>query len=668
MRAYLLLLLALPLAAQQSGPAQAAKPDEAKPAQAGESKPDTTAAPAESWLTGNIDVGYRWVSGVGGNFNTYRSVTNLGSGPKLLGMDLTVQEPSRKLFDRIDIHADHWGGDPYNTVRIEARKEKIYDFRFDYRNIAYFNFLPSFADPTKETGVFLNHSSFDTYMRDADFQLDFRPGTRIIPYVAYNRNSWRGSGVSDLVLQANEYAVPMGMSDQVNNYRGGVRFEFNRAHLTIEQGALSYRTSDQLNTTSSQPNRGDISLPFFGQTLSLTSGRQAWDARGDAIYSRALFTANPVSWLDLYGQFLYSQPKVTTHFTQATTGNIFDFTTLAFYSGQSSIVNAQSKMPRPSGSFGAEVRPFRRLRITESIMTDRLHNAGSAVLLDQLVAAGKQLPALNVTDLDRIVVNYNQQELNLMLDVTSHLTLRGGHRYVWGDINGPAGLVVSNLGTESASLRRHVALAGINFHSGRTFTVNVDFEGSPGDRSYFRTSLNAYKKARIQGRYQPFQSLLLTANLSVLSNDNPGVATHYDFLSRQNTVSAYWTPGGGKRFAILAEYSRSTLRSGITYLVPSMLTPDLSNYRENAHTGVALLEIPIPLGRAQAKLSAGGSLFRSSGSRPTQFYEPVGRFSVGFGRHVQWYSEWHWYGLSETFYMYEGFRSNQFLSGLRFFM
>src|SRR5437016_5718531 len=53
----------------------------------------TSPAPAadELSMTGSVDVGYRWISGVGGNFDVYRSVVNLAEGPKLLGASLTFQ-------------------------------------------------------------------------------------------------------------------------------------------------------------------------------------------------------------------------------------------------------------------------------------------------------------------------------------------------------------------------------------------------------------------------------------------------------------------------------------------------------------------------------------------------------------------------------------------------
>jgi len=71
-----------------------------------------------------------------------------------------------------------------------------------------------------------------------------------------------------------------------------------------------------------------------------------------------------------------------------------------------------------------------------------------------------------------------------------------------------------------------------------------EYEGSPGDRSYFRTSLNDYQRARIQARYQALASLLLTAHFGVLKNENPAPGVNFDYLSRDNTLSAYWTRGG----------------------------------------------------------------------------------------------------------------------------
>jgi hypothetical protein len=201
---------------------------------------------------------------------------------------------------------------------------------------------------------------------------------------------------------------------------------------------------------------------------------------------------------------------------------------------------------------------------------------------------------------------------------------------VWGDASVPAALVLGGQGNESGLLRRNVGLAGFTFRSAQKIRLSVDYEGSPGDRSYFRTSLNQYQRARIQARYQVLPALEITAHFGVLSNQNPAPAVNFDFLSRDNTLSAYWMPAGGKRMSILAEY------------------------------------IPLPAhGSMQPKLSLGGSLFDSGGTRPTRYYQPFGKFLIPVGKHVQWNAEWRWYGLTQQTYLYEGFRSFQFTTGFR---
>jgi hypothetical protein len=66
-----------------------------------------------------------------------------------------------------------------------------------------------------------------------------------------------------------------------------------------------------------------------------------------------------------------------------------------------------------------------------------------------------------------------------------------------------------------------------------------------------------------------------------------------------------------------------------------------------------------------AALSAGGSFFISSGSRPTDYFQPLGKLIVPVIPGVAWVSEWTYYGYGESFYSYEGFRAHLFTTGVR---
>jgi hypothetical protein len=274
----------VPALAQQ--PEQPAKPGDqaaAAPAKTEQKTESPAPAAANEWFTGSFDLGYRWVTDVRGNFQSYRSVVNLGEGPKLTGLDFTIQDPKKRLFDRLDARAYGWGGDPYNTAHVDARKLGIYDFSFDYRNIAYFNALPSFSNPLAPAGF--DEQSFDTHRRNTSFSLDLRPGKLIVPYLAFDRNSGYGHGIDTWVQDSNdEFAVPTLLRDSTNNYRGGLRIECECLHVTLEVGGTTFKDDDQ--STYNGTNSGDRTTPVLGQTLVLKSLQQAYGIRGTAFTAR----------------------------------------------------------------------------------------------------------------------------------------------------------------------------------------------------------------------------------------------------------------------------------------------------------------------------------------------------------------------------------------------
>ena len=291
--------------------------------------------------------------------------------------------------------------------------------------------------------------------------------------------------------------------------------------MTLEQGGTTFKDDDQ--AYGNQRNKGDRTTPLLGQTLVLNNLLQAYAIRGDSIYERALLTATPLSWLTLSGQFLYSQPQTDVHYTDLATGNLALLTT--FYTSMAGLGTGNAKQPHVTGNAGFELRPFRKLRIVESWMTDRYHDASFGLFTAQFVPATTQQTALP----EQQVVNYNQEQVDAIFDLTSKVTLRGGFRYVWGDATVRAGQL-SQTGTfASGELRRTVGLAGATLRPWQKLRINLDYEGASSDQIYFRASLNDYHKMRARAQYQVAASLAFTANFTVLDNQNPATGIHYDF-------------------------------------------------------------------------------------------------------------------------------------------
>jgi hypothetical protein len=140
----------------------------------------------------------------------------------------------------------------------------------------------------------------------------------------------------------------------------------------------------------------------------------------------------------------------------------------------------------------------------------------------------------------------------------------------------------------------------------------------------------------------------------------------YSDRVQQEGLSLEWLPSGGKRWSFLGSYERSAIHSDIGYLVPQTLTPAQSLYKENSHTITALWNANIPLAGLTARISAGGSAFLSSGTSPTTYYQPIVRATLPLAHGISWFGEWRYYGLGETFFLYESFRTHLLTTGLRF--
>ena len=284
------------------------------------------------------------------------------------------------------------------------------------------------------------------------------------------------------------------------------------------------------------------------------------------------------------------------------------------------------------------MRPFRRLRITESWLTDRLHNSGSAMSANTLAGLNpsglnpsQQMSALLTSSL---ATNYNQAEIVLFYDATSKFVLHGGYRYVWGDASDAVLPAAGLVSSDEARLRRNVGLGGMTFRPSAKLSLKAEAEVGSSGGAYFRTSLYDYEKVRAQARYQALKTLNFAADFMALINNNPVPSLSYAFRTQQESLSMFWSPGKspGKFFDLEGTYTRSTVYSDIGYRDPGDLEAKTSLYRDDAHIATALLNIKLPgkAARGGARITAGGSLFSLLGQPAHQLLSAAGK-AIGTG-------------------------------------
>ena len=642
-----LLLLALPAISQE----------EKKPAEAAEA----VAAP-EPALTGNVEFGYRSLLTRSGNLEAYRTIVNLGEGPKLFDADLRFVPPKSKLFDEVSLLMRNWGGEPYSTLRAEIRKSNLYNFLADYRNFAHYNYLPSFGNPLVGSGSLLNQSAFDSRLRSADVRLDLFPSARVSPFFAYSRNSEQGGGVWLFTRQGNEYPVPTLLDYANANYLGGVSLRFGKLNASLEQGGTKFR--DDQASDENIANVGNLRRPYLGRTLRLVDLNEQYRVRGDSIYSRGSVAVNPAPWLDLSAAFTYTNPNADVAYENRSQGTFVIPRTLLDASGGLDRFSGTARMPRPSGSASIEVQPWSRVRVIESYLTDRFHNSASAQLLETYLT-GVSTTSFASAAVGRLVTNNSRQQLDAFFDLGPSLTLRGGHRYEWGDASVRSSSFLAEP-LQAGRLSRQVVIAGMNYRLGTVLRLNTDVENASTSRAYFRTGLRDYKKFRTRASYsRPSGSLRASFDYLWLGNDNPDPAVRWDFECRAATATMEWSPDAGKRYWLIADYTRSSMHSRIDLIAPQSFLRERSQFREAANSGTVFLRLqPSAWKPHQPGLSLGGTLYVNNGSRPTRYYVPQARVTLPVSNDLGVNAEWRWYSLSESLYPFENFASHQFLLSL----
>lgn len=597
----------------------------------------------------STDLGYRVLPSTRGDWQSYRSVDNLAEGPRLLNFTGALTPGGNRWLDAMRLTGSGWG-DPMNALHLTMDKASLYRFTFSYRNMAYFNALPSFANPLNT----FSQRSFDTRQRLWNADLDLRPGKRLQPFFSVGRQSGNGFGVSPIVVDENSYPAASVIDYGYLQFRGGVHFDSERWRFTLEQGGGRFHDDTALSLDGRDP--GNRFVPYLGRRLTLDRATQAYAVTGENVYSSGEVTVSPWKWVDLTGQFFYSQPKSDVRFTENAQGTLIWLETLRFVNGQQSIVTGYANQPRTSGAFNVELRPWNRVRILESWQTVRTHNAGSVLGLTTLDQ--RALPGRN--EADRLVWNQSEQQVQAIVDVTKFLTLQGGHRYLWGDAQVRRGTLSTGPGQEAGLLRRHVGLAGFVLRPTSRLTVNANAEVGRGDRTYFRTSLQNYEQIRLRARYRISDAWQASLRYGRTDNGNPTPGVNLNFSAQQTGAALQWTR---QTVSVSADYTRSTIWNDLLFFDPETYGSLRSLYRDNAHTAALAATWSLPKNRAS--LTLGGSLFRSTGSRPTRYYQPLVRLLVPVRKHVQLLGEWRQVSMGQAFYTNEAFGVQQLTVGLR---
>ena len=218
----------------------------------------------------SIEFGYRgnWVNG---NQDTYNTFVHLAEGVRLLDftLDMRSLDHNGLLFDSLNFSNFGYGGDPIDVTRLRIQKNKIYDFRMQFRRDRNFWDWPYLANPlnsatsTVVNPIPVSPHTLDLVRRMQDYDLTLFPQSRLRFRLGYSRNVDEGPAFTTLD-GGTEPLLSQNFRVTTNQYHAGVDYRvLPRTTISYDQFLRYFK--DDTFTFDSIPNTFPLLPSGFNQ-------------------------------------------------------------------------------------------------------------------------------------------------------------------------------------------------------------------------------------------------------------------------------------------------------------------------------------------------------------------------------------------------------------------
>jgi len=631
-----------------------------KDVEAAQTTPPAQAVPTEGFKLGiyeghsDFEVGYRWSSGIGGNDQMFRSQVNLFEGARLLDSHVTLRStPGTGLFDRMDLSLNNWG-DPYNVLRLNISRMDVYEFRASYRDLNYYNFISTFANPLLgQNNLFAQHNLNANY-RTSDFELRLFPNHKIVPFVGYSHTGSGGPGFTTVGSTGNEFLLQTRWEYAADEYRGGIQFNFPMLSLTVEQG-YRYMKNDTSVTDDGQPQGNEGTKPFLGQTITLSSLNRGYHGRTKLPTSRMLAKFTPFQNLRMTARYMYTMGAVDSNLGEIRAGRLVDLTDFLIYGAAADGFNGRAKKPNHNGSLLIEYSPSSRITFTDNVDTLNYHISGAGLLSTLFLNASSLLgpspttstTITNLLNTDFIyneVSNQAQAEINLGYGFAG----RVGHRYTYLDVTNNDSEDVS-----ATNVSRNTGLVGLVYRPGSWLRLGVDYENTQTNRPVTRTDLFNYDRLNIDLRAGSWKGFNFNGRVFLQNNRLP--SSDLNFKGRNQNYIAGLSFEPNERFSLGLDYSRSNLFSDLLIVVPQSLKTIPSIFNERISGIGARLGLGIYRG-SKAEIGYRGII--NKGNAPLDYHQPYASLWIPLGFKMALKPSWQYFDYNDKLFGLEDYKTH----------
>jgi hypothetical protein len=268
---------------------------------------------AEESFYGSLLFGFRVVetSGPGADYK-YREDINLRGGARLSNFSLAYapSDGLKKVFDRLDLQLNNFGGDPFETFSASLQKFGKYLMKYDRRKAAYF-----YQDLTLGDGALYDLHALD-FDRVADSGLaKIWLNQAADVYFSFDRYTKKGQSTTSLDIERLEFEFDKPVQEESKDVALGLNLRFNRISFTLEERVLAYENSNSYFLPGYADGGDGAAYPT---SLSLFEMNQPYDLKSNLHTLR--FSARPFDRLILSGSGRVSSLSMDLDYSESAEG------------------------------------------------------------------------------------------------------------------------------------------------------------------------------------------------------------------------------------------------------------------------------------------------------------------------------------------------------------
>jgi hypothetical protein len=289
-------------------------------------------------LSGSATAGYRFTD-VKGYQPQYQEMFDLGKGFRLLDLSLYGESEKGKnpFADHFSLQLTSLGGDPFPTAQFAISKNKVYDFRVDWRESYYYwnqndnVVLPIAAATVGISKGLTSNQNWATVRKFGSANLILHATNNLRFHFDYERPSDEGTTFTTRVpdffsspafwgtyVRANPYILDAPLSDVTNRITGGFDYTLKSWTFHYSIGYQTFTENIALNNVTSP----EFSINPIASSAAepLTNFSMSQFRRLTTPISEFNYVGKPLPKLEWRGGYMYYRYQGPVAFDQAFNG------------------------------------------------------------------------------------------------------------------------------------------------------------------------------------------------------------------------------------------------------------------------------------------------------------------------------------------------------------